>query len=126
MKTKNAPSARLIGILLVYSILSIQGLESQDAGPQNAPPALSGSHSKLQDVVSKADDIFLGKMLQTGPITVSAPGQLGCSGNKIEVLQTLRGSVNAQITVSFNVHYDSREQVPIVGNTYIFFVQTIA
>jgi hypothetical protein len=125
MKTNNAFTLRLIGILLVYSILSIQGLKSQDVGPQNASPSLSGSRSKLEDVITKADDIFVGKMLQTGPITVTAPGQIGCSGNKIEVLQTLRGSVNSQITVSFNVHYDSHEQLPKVGNTYIFFVKKV-
>jgi hypothetical protein len=122
MKTKTSfPS--LITILFACSILSIQGLKAQDSTFQDQSPI--GSYLKLEDVVSKADVVFVGVLLQTGPVTVAAPGQVRISGNQVKVLQTLKGSVNEQVSVEFNVHNDSKGAVKI-GNTYIFFVKSIA
>ncbi|MCE0482915.1 MAG: hypothetical protein LV479_01600, partial [Methylacidiphilales bacterium] len=42
-------------------------------------------------------------------------------GNKIKVLQVIRGSVEGQVTISFKIRGGLHEQPPQEGDTYIFF-----
>ncbi len=89
---------------------------------------LSGSDLKSEDAAAKSDGIFVGKITQIGLPNAKAAGQVAYYGNKVHVLQVLRGAIGAQVKVTLYVHYvsDIPENPPKVDGTYIFFVKKIA
>jgi hypothetical protein len=121
MKTKTLTFS-MLGLMLSL-VLGIQITKGQNtpAGVEQSEPVLSGSTLKSEDVMVKADAIFVGEIVEIGFPTAKAPGRGSYYGVQVKVLQVLRGSVDAQVTVTLYTTYSAHEQPPKVGNTYIFF-----
>jgi len=115
MKTRIALPLSMLGLVLGL-VLGIQPVKAQNE------PVLNGSTLKAEDIAAKADAVFVGEIIQMGFPNPSAPG-LASYGTQVKVLQVLRGSVDAQITVTIDTHAMNREEPPKVGTQYIFFVK---
>jgi hypothetical protein len=124
MKT-NSPLCAYALILIIILSFSIRLAKSQVAAPMSQSIAFSGSNTKLEDAVSRAEVIFVGEIIQIGGPSLSSAGQAEFCGNQVKVLEVFRGSATGQITVSFVIAEKPKEQVPSVGSSYIFFAQKV-
>jgi len=89
---------------------------------------LVGGSLKPEEAVSKSDAVFVGEVTDTG-IKVMPPPDCPYEGPlyrgiKIKVLQFLRGSVRDHVSVALFVPTMKLVTLHMVGNSYIFFVQT--
>lgn len=116
-----------IALVIVFALLNlvflVKALKAQNAPTETGRAEstnLAGSTLKMEDTVLKANAIFVGEIIQEGIPDVSAPGRSAYSGVKVKVLQVLRGSVDAQVSVTLYTTYSSNEQPPKAGSTYIF------
>jgi hypothetical protein len=126
MKTRTILSPLILWILL-SSILGIQMSEAQNSpaeASQNGP-ALTGSSQKSEDIVVKADAIFVGEVTTIGFGELKAPGESVYRGVQVKVSKVFRGTVADSITVTLLVvgRMEFHEDPPKVGNSYIFFVK---
>jgi len=126
MKTRNTLARTPLLMLLSLSLI-LQALEAQnntEGTDQNKSIDLSGSTVKTEDIAMKVDAIFVGQIVDIGSPMPGALGQAVYYGVKVNVLQILRGTVDANVTVTLyvtrgmNVH----EEPPKTGNSYIFFI----
>lgn len=124
MKPKNP---LLFTLLLPLLFFGIQMVKAQNipAGASQNQSILSGSRLKSEDVTTKVDAVFIGEIEEIGFPTTLSPGALTYHGVKVKVLQVLRGSVGAEVTVTLYAERTSnvREQAPKVSGTYIFFIK---
>src|SRR5260221_10713215 len=122
MKTR---TALLLSMLLLSLVLGVQICKGQNtpAETDQSAPILSGSGLKSEDVAVKADAVFVGEITKMGLLDESAPGRDSYHGVQVKVLQVLRGTVAAQVSVTLYATYTAREQPPKVGGTYIFFAR---
>ncbi|MDB4793752.1 hypothetical protein OAG63_01835 [Methylacidiphilales bacterium] len=127
MKIKTILQPFIVIIALSF-ILGIQGSKAQSVQPnavENTSTKLSGSDLKSGDAITKCDAIFVGEITQMGFQSLKATGRSSYYGNIIKILQVLRGAISVQIKVTLYVYYvsDTPENIPKVGNPYIFFVK---
>ena len=114
----------ILWIVLVL-VFSVQVSSAQNNAP--AEMVLSGSTFKSEDVLAKADVVFVGTITEAGsevllPPTAPYAGPL-YGGVKVNVLQVLRGSIGAQVSVSLFTSFVHHEKLHTVGSSYIFFVK---
>jgi hypothetical protein len=111
-------------VLMLNLFLGIQLVKAQNASKamdQNVP-VLTGSTLKSEDIAVKADSIFIGEIVQMSFPDATAP-DLASYSTRVKVLQVLRGSANAQVTVSIDTYAMNHEEPPKVATPYIFFVR---
>jgi hypothetical protein len=120
MKTKIV--LPLLGI--AFSIVfGYQTANAQDtsSGDSQSESVLSGSALRSEDVLGKADAVFVGEIEEIGFPTAKAPGRGAYYGVQVKVSQVLRGTVAARISVTLYTVFARNERPPKVGGTYIFF-----
>jgi hypothetical protein len=91
-----------------------------------AQTAFTGSEAKLDDVVSKADVIFVGQVEKIGGPVLAAIAQKAYFGVEIKVVNVLKGAVdNPMVSVALIAKTDTTvpEVAPQANQTYIFFVK---
>jgi hypothetical protein len=122
-KTRFQPLILLISFSLILGFQISKAQNALSETRENISIKLSGSDLKSEDIVLKANAVFVGEITELGHPNTKAPGQNVYHGVQIKVLQVLRGSVDAQVTVTLYIHFapNSSENPPKVGNTYIFF-----
>ena len=108
-------------------ILGVQISKAQNTptGSGQNEPVISGSTLKSDDIVSKADAIFVGKITAIGFGNLKAKGESVYRGVQVKVLKVLRGTIESSITVTLHVIavMDFHEDPPEAGSPYIFFVK---
>ncbi len=124
MKTRT-PFPLPISWIVLSLILCVQIMKAQNApaGAVQSEPLLSGSSLKSEDLALKADAIFVGEITAIGGGNPKATGRSAYHGVQVKVLEVLRGSVAAQVSVTLYARFEGgiHEQAPKVGGTYIFF-----
>jgi hypothetical protein len=126
MKKRTIFSPSTLWILLSF-ILSFQMSKAQNSPAEASQnePALTGSSQKSEDIVVKADAVFVGEITTIGFGGFKAPGESVYRGVQIKVLQVFRGTVADSIAVTLHVvgRMEFHEDPPKVGNSYILFVK---
>jgi hypothetical protein len=108
----------------IYLVLFL-GLLGIFAKAADAPNLiLSGSEKKVDDIVSKSDLIFVGRVASKGFISTAAPGLSGQEPT-VNVTSVLKGQVGSEVHVTLYVKNNGRviEAAPKIGESYIFFVK---
>ena len=89
---------------------------------------LTGSYLKVETAISKSDAVFIGEVIVQGfevpqPTDASYAGPL-LKGIKFKISKMIRGSIGDGISLSMFVMTTRHEELNVVRQPYIFFVQT--
>ena|ERR1700734_861270 len=127
MKTKNLLlQLVLIALLIVFGV---QGSKAQNVSVRDAlnePHSPIGSSLKSEDLVPRCNAILIGTILDMGLASAKSPDRMAFYHVKVSPSQVLFGKVRHTISVTIHVTWDSHvhEEVPVKGESYIFFLKT--
>jgi len=79
------------------------------------------------EINANIDAIFVGKIIKFGPVALGSSGVSLVCGNKIKVLQVLRGSIEAEVSVTIHAGpgLNSGEPKLEIGDSAIFYVHKV-
>jgi hypothetical protein len=86
---------------------------------------LSGSWRKPEQLITQADAIFTGQILDLGLPDFEAAGS-PIYGARVKVLQSFKGTIAGEVVVMLHVTNlgSITEKKPVLNHTYILFVRT--
>ena len=115
-------------LLMILALGGVQALNAQDApdnGGRDEPVSLTGSATRVADILSICDNVFVGQITEVGiPSGGAEQGWTVYSGVGVDVAENLRGTVESQIKVCLQTLTSAgiRESAPKYDASYIFFV----
>ena len=87
----------------------------------------TGRSVDISEAVGMAQNIVVAVVKDVGAASPGAPGQAYYDNAKIGVVESLRGTLEGEVTISYTLQTlpeEISEAAPSVGGEYLFFIQT--
>jgi hypothetical protein len=115
---------RLLILGFLFGILVFSAYAAQNA-PSGLPPRISklpGDDIKVEDGILKSDVVCAGQITDLGYPNPGATDMVSYRA-KIEIIQTLMGSISSPILAIIKIDGGKHEDSPINGVSYVFFIK---